>query len=293
MPKRVIKGVKDMAGDIGQSIGKQGEMIRDSMSGVAGKVAGSARYKQGAVKDALRMPKKPIKAAFSSADAIFDAENTLRGASKGISGLGDLGGIKGPGGANSFVTDIGTKNIPFDGGWDVKSFEAAAGIIPPRRSARAAGAAGSVLALPAPVVEAGASAAGRAAKNVTPSASIGAASAFAGGIMSNRDGIMGDALKYAVVGGVAGGTINAVQGEDFWDGAGRGALIGAGAGAFRGAARAGLGGSAAFARDMSGRTPRTRSLFQGFDKQHDLTKGYQDFIQNAAAANKNILKNKG
>ena len=293
MPKRVIKGVKDMAGDIGQSIGKQGEMIRDSMSGVAGKVAGSARYKQGAVKDALRMPKKPIKAAFSSADDIFDVENTLRGASKGISGLGDLGGIKGPGGANSFVTDIGTKPILFGGGYSSRIAEEAAGIIPPRRSARAAGAASSALALPAPVVEAGASAAGRAAKSVTPSASMGAASAFAGGIMSNRDGIMGDALKYAVVGGVAGGTINAVQGEDFWDGAGRGALIGAGAGAFRGAARAGLGGSAAFARDMSGRTPRTRSLFQGFDKQHDLTKGYQDFIQNAAAANKNILKNKG
>lgn len=289
MPKRFIKGARNMVGDIGQSIGKQGEMIKDSMSGVAS----AARYKQRAVQDALRIPKKPLSFAFSSADDIFDAENAFRGASKGISGLGDLGGIKGPAGANSFVTDIGTKPVLFGGGYSSRIAEEAAGIIPPRRSARAAGAASSALALPAPVVEAGASAAGRAARNVTPSASMGAASAFAGGIMSNRDGIMGDALKYAAVGGLAGGTINAVQGEDFWDGAGRGALIGGGVGAFRGAARAGLGGSAAFTRDMSGRTPRTRSLFQGFDKQHDLSKGYQDFIQNAAAANQNILKNKG
>lgn len=121
-----------------------------------------------------------------------------------------------------------------------------------------------------------------------------AADAFTQNIFNHRHSIIGDSIKGAAIGGVAGGAINAAQGEDFWDGAGRGALVGGGIGGIRGAARVGLGGSMANQRlPGTGRRPRTSSLYQGFEAQHDLNKSFRTMSANAAQAREKVTRNRG
>lgn len=117
---------------------------------------------------------------------------------------------------------------------------------------------------------------------------------FLSNVSNNRYGIIGDSLKGATLGGIAGGTINAVQGEDFWDGAGQGALVGGGLGATRGVARAGFGGPLAYQRAPGSlRRPSTRSLFQGFEKEHNMGENFRKFSEDAAKARANVTRNAG
>ena len=129
----------------------------------------------------------------------------------------------------------------------------------------------------------------RSAENISS-----ATDAFAQNIFNHRHSIIGDSIKGAAIGGIAGGTANAVQGEDFWEGAGQGALIGGGIGGARGAIRAGFGGSMASQRlPGTGRRPKTSSLYQGFEAQHDLNKSFRTMTENAAQARQKVTRNRG
>lgn len=107
-------------------------------------------------------------------------------------------------------------------------------------------------------------------------------------ISRQRNQIMGKALKNAAGGAAIGGAVNLAQGEDFWEGAGQGALIGGGVGAVRHGARAGLGGHRAFKKSsVTGRTPGMGELWG----RSPIGKSYNTMVKNAELAKKAVVKN--
>ena len=107
-------------------------------------------------------------------------------------------------------------------------------------------------------------------------------------ISRQRNQIMGKALKNAAGGAAIGGAVNLAQGEDFWEGAGQGALIGGGVGAVRHGARAGLGGGRAFRKSsVTGKTPGMGELWG----RSPIGKSYNTMVKNAELAKKAVVKN--
>ena len=107
-------------------------------------------------------------------------------------------------------------------------------------------------------------------------------------ISRQRNQIMGKTLKNAAGGAAIGGVVNLAQGEDFWEGAGQGALVGGAVGAVRHGTRAGLGGHRAFKRsDVTGKTPGMGELWG----RSPIGKSYNTMVKNAELAKKAVVKN--
>lgn len=107
-------------------------------------------------------------------------------------------------------------------------------------------------------------------------------------ISRQRSQIMRKTLKNAAGGAAIGGVVNLAQGEDFWEGAGQGALVGGAVGAVRHGTRAGLGGHRAFKKsNVTGRTPGVGELWG----RSPIGKSYNTMVQNAELAKKAVTKN--
>lgn len=126
----------------------------------------------------------------------------------------------------------------------------------------------------------------------------GAAGDFMEGMSANRSSILGRGAMWGLGGAAVGATTSAIQGEDAWDGAGRGFMLGGAAGLGTGAMRAGLGGEGAF-RKVNGKRAGMGELYSNFSGRamgrHDYTVG--DAIRNlrtdSETARAAILKNRG
>lgn len=140
----------------------------------------------------------------------------------------------------------------------------------------------------ADAVQAGANTAGNVASRAHKFANSKELGSVGRNISRNRNQIMGKALKNAAGGAAIGGAVSLAQGEDFWEGAGQGAVIGGGVGAVRHGARAGLGGHRAFKKSsVTGRTPGMGELWG----RSPIGKSYNTMVKNAELAKKAVVKN--